>query len=45
MQAGEKAALIALVRASPLPRKQVLAQLGVAQVHLLRLVLPAAGLA
>lgn len=28
MQAGEKATLIALVRASPLPRKQVLAQLG-----------------
>jgi putative transposase len=28
MQAGEKAALIALVRASPLPRKQALAQLG-----------------
>lgn len=28
MEAGEKAALIALVRASPLPRKQVLAQLG-----------------
>lgn len=28
MQPGEKAALIALVRASPLPRRQVLAQLG-----------------
>ena len=28
MPAGEKAALIALVRTSPLPRKQVLAQLG-----------------
>lgn len=28
MKPGEKAALIALVRASPLPRKQVLAQLG-----------------
>lgn len=28
MQPGEKAALTALVRASPLPRRQVLAQLG-----------------
>ena len=31
MNQGEKASLVALVRASPLPRQQVLAQLGLAR--------------
>ena len=31
MNPGEKASLVALVRASPLPRQQVLAQLGLAR--------------